>query len=282
MMAAESAAAVPAGLALSVADTVFAGTTIGGGTSATLLKIMTMTKPKLGILGAVLITGVVTSLVFQQQAEARLRAQNESLQHQTDQLAQLAADHERLSKLAKQENTPPQSGRLDELLRLRSEAALLRAQAPELARLREESRRSQQTAAPGAKTEFQIWEQVMAKQDYTQAWMRAFIAYAKANQGQLPASFEQAAPFWPKEMKQRIPVNADQFEILYHGSLDALPALDVIVLREKNLWPHIGGKWGRFYGLADGHAQYCSSSDKTANGNFDKYEREHLIPAETQ
>jgi hypothetical protein len=83
-------------------------------------------------------------------------------------------------------------------------------------------------------------------------------------------------------MKQRAAVNADQFEILYHGSLDVLPTLDVIVLREKNLWPHIGGKWGRFYGLADGRAQYCSSSDKTANGNFDQYEREHLIQTPTQ
>jgi RNA polymerase sigma factor (sigma-70 family) len=195
MMAGESVAAVPAGLALNVAETVFADTTIGAGTSATLLKIMAMTKPKLGILGAVLITGVVTSLVFQQQAEARLRAQNESLQHQSDQLAQLAAEHTRLSKLAEQENGPPESNRLDQLSKLRSGAALLRAQAPELATLREESRRSQQTAAPGAKTEFQIWEQVLAKEDCTQAWMQAFIAYAKANQGQLPAFFEQAASF---------------------------------------------------------------------------------------
>ena len=73
-------------------------------------------------------------------------------------------------------------------------------------------------------------------------------------------------------------VMADQFEILYHGSLDSLTNLDVIVFREKKSWPHETGKWGRFYALANGGIQYCSSSDKTANGNFDNYEREHRAP----
>jgi len=73
-------------------------------------------------------------------------------------------------------------------------------------------------------------------------------------------------------------VAADEFEILYHGSLDSLTNRDVIVFREKRLWPHRYGQWGRFYALANGGVQYCSSSDNTAEGNFDNYEKNHLAP----
>jgi hypothetical protein len=119
---------------------------------------------------------------------------------------------------------------------------------------------------------------VRAKQECVEAWMRAFTAYARENHGQLPASFEQAEPFWPKDIRKRTDANADQFEILYHGSLDALTNQRVIVFREKKPWPHVTGKWGKFYGMASGGAQYCSSSDKTANGTFEAFEREAAAP----
>jgi hypothetical protein len=99
----------------------------------------------------------------------------------------------------------------------------------------------------------------------------------------LPTTFEQAEPFWPKEFRRTTGVADDQFEILYHGPLDSLTNRDVIVFREKKLWPYGNenygsGKFGRFYALANGHVQYSSSSDKTAGGNFDEYEKEHTAP----
>ncbi len=159
----------------------------------------------------------------------------------------------------------------------------------DLAKLQEENRRLQQRVSPEPQTPLQVSEMVWAKQECVEAWMRAFIAYAKQNQGQLPTSFEQAEPFWPKEIRKGTGVASDQFEILYHGSLDALTNRYAIVFRERKPWPHVTGKWGRIYGMADcrdgtaiGGAQYCSSSDKTANGNFDAFEREAAAPSTAQ
>ena len=280
----------PAGLAATLTSASLAGATAAGtGIGATLLKFVATTKLKTGIASSVVIMSVATSLLIQQQVRARLHEQDESSREQARQLAQLAADNERLSKLAARVNDSAANGQLGELLKLRDEAELLRRQTEDLAGLREENRKLRQRMSPEPQTPLQVAEMVGAKQERVEAWMRAFIAFARENRGQLPASFEQAEPFWPKEIRKGTGVASDQFEILYHGSLDALTNLNVIVFREKKPWPHVTGKWGRFYGMADcrggaanGGAQYCSSSDKTANGSFDAFEREAAAPSTAQ
>jgi hypothetical protein len=124
-------------------------------------------------------------------------------------------------------------------------------------------------------------ELVRAKQLFMRVWLQVFFAYARENQGQCPETFQQATRFLPESVKE-LGLIADQFEILYHGSLDAIKDQDIIVLREKELWQHVGGKWGRLYGIADGTAQYCSSSDKTATGNFDNYEKPRIVQSPRQ
>ena len=50
-------------------------------------------------------------------------------------------------------------------------------------------------------------------------------------------------------------VTADEFEIVYRGSLSDLTNRgddDIILLRERQVRHRYGGKWGRVYGLADG------------------------------
>ena len=281
-LGADAVSAAPAGLAVSVTAASLAGAATGTGTTFTLLKFMAIAKLKTSIVSAVVITGVATSLLIQQQARAKMREQNESLRQRSDQLAQLAADNERLSNLAAQVNGSAANTQLDELLKLRAEAELLRGQIKKLGALREENGRLQQSPPPEPKTPFQVIEMLWAKQQCAEAWMHAFIAYAQENRGQLPASFEQAEPFWPKDIRKRTDVTADQFEILYHGSLDALTNRRVILFREKKPWPHVTGKWGKIYGMSSGGAQYCSSSDKTANGNFDDFEREAAAPSTAQ
>jgi len=281
-LGADAVSAAPAGLAVSVTAASLAGAATGTGTTFTLLKFMAIAKLKTSIVSAVVITGVVTSLLIQQQGRARLHEQDESSRQQARQLAQLAADNERLSNLAARVNGSAANGQLDELLKLRAEAELLRGQIKKLGALREENGRLQQSPPPEPKTPFQVIEMLWAKQQCAEAWMHAFIAYARENRGQLPASFEQAEPFWPKDIRKRTDVTADQFEILYHGSLDALTNRRVILFREKKPWPHVTGKWGKFYGMSSGGAQYCSSSDKTANGNFDDFEREAAAPSTAQ
>jgi RNA polymerase sigma factor (sigma-70 family) len=87
VLSTEAATAPPVGLATSIAGAALAGSAAGGGIMATLLKIGIMTKLKASIIGAVVITGVATTLVVQQQARARLRAQDDSLRQQSDQAA---------------------------------------------------------------------------------------------------------------------------------------------------------------------------------------------------
>jgi hypothetical protein len=110
--------------------------------------------------------------------------------------------------------------------------------------------------------------------------MRAFLAYAKMNRGELPSSFEQAEPFWPKELEKSSDIPADRFEILYHGSLNSPPNDEVIIFREKKLFQNpSNGRWGRLSVLAEGRAQYGSVSPGTPDESFSEWEKEHLAPA---
>jgi RNA polymerase sigma factor (sigma-70 family) len=138
-LATEAVTAAPAGLAGSVAGTVLAGATAGGTTLA-LLKVMGMTKLKLGIISAIVVAGVATPLVLQHQSQVRLREDNQAFRQQVD---QLAAENERLANLVARANSS-QALAIDqpsEILRLRGEVGVLRQQKSEAERLLEEHRR---------------------------------------------------------------------------------------------------------------------------------------------
>ena len=126
-MAAEAVTAAPAGLAVSVTAASVAAAA-GTGTALTLLKFMATTKLKTGVISAIIVASVVTPLMVQHQAQARLRDQDESLRQRADQLAKLQADNERLSSLHAVANNsrPPSKDQLTELMRLRGEVGRLR------------------------------------------------------------------------------------------------------------------------------------------------------------
>jgi len=67
------------------------------------LKVMTWTKAQAAIIGVVGVS-MATFLVMQHQAQVKLREQNESLQQQTNQMAQLTAENQNLSNLLAQAN----------------------------------------------------------------------------------------------------------------------------------------------------------------------------------
>jgi RNA polymerase sigma factor (sigma-70 family) len=282
-LSAEAVTAAPAGLAGTLAGLALAQTAPNGGITATLLKIGTMTKLKMSIVSAFVLMSLTTSLVLRRNAQADSSARQQSLREQRDQQAQIKADNERLSNLALSSNRSTSDPRLRELSQLRAEAESLRAQIRDLAALRDQNRAL--NAAQESRTPFQMREFALAKHRRTETWTQAFLSYARQNQGQLPSAFAQAAPFLPKDSPKETSLSSDQFEILYQGSVDALTDKNVIIFREKNLWKLQNGdgsfKWGRHYGMADGHVDYCSSSDKTPAGSFDSYEKEHLVrPAE--
>ena len=75
-LAAEAVTAAPAGLALSIAATVCAGTGAAGSAALTSAKVAVMAKIKVGVICATLAAGLVTVLFLQHQSNVRLRAES--------------------------------------------------------------------------------------------------------------------------------------------------------------------------------------------------------------
>ncbi len=268
----------PAGLAANISAGALVGTALHASSSIAVTKAIAMTTLQKTLV-ALTIAVVAGTGIYQANRNSKLRAQVQTLQQQqgplTEQIQHLQHERDEATRqlAALRNGHQGLSANDTELLRLRGQVGVLRQQNNELAK-RETSQVESQAPA-------QIIEIVRAKDLYVRAWLQAFFAYAKAHEGQCPESCLQAASFLPESVRE-ISQTADQFELLYHGSLDAIQGQDIIVFREKSLWQHVGGKWGRFYGIADGHAQYCSSSDKTATGSFAFYESEHSAPSAGQ
>ena len=214
---------------------------------------------------------MVTSLVLQHQARARLREQDDSLRQQQSQMAALQADSERLSKLTAGGSLT--SNQPEDLQRLRAEAAALRQQTGAVTRLREENRRLKASAAK-PQTPLQAREEAMVRMGYSKQWTLAFMMYAEDNKGQLPIDFEQAKAFVDREAKADMEASADQFEVVCQGKWrDIKNPGKVVVLREKQAHQMPDGRWAKVYGFADGHSELHSEAD----GNFEAWEKERII-----
>src|SRR5262249_49026804 len=74
LLGAEAVTAAPAGLAASVAGAALTTSVAGSGT-LTLLKVLTMTKVKAGIMSALAVAGLGTSLLVYNQAQAKFQQQ---------------------------------------------------------------------------------------------------------------------------------------------------------------------------------------------------------------
>jgi RNA polymerase sigma factor (sigma-70 family) len=244
-LADEAVTAAPAGLVANVAGAALAGTAAGTGTAATIIKVITMTKFKAGIVSALLVAVVATPLAIQQRTQNRLRAQNESLLGQIEQMTQLEAENARLSNLVGQAQTTAPDGRMDELLRLRGEVGSLRRQLAEAAqaqvRLSQQAKEAREKANTAEQQEA-MKQAFIAKMTYAKGWVMAFHMYASDNQGRFPTSFDQAAGYVPENLRDETLSTSNQFEIFYLGPVSALtnPAT-TIVLRETEAQqvPHL-------------------------------------------
>jgi RNA polymerase sigma factor (sigma-70 family) len=136
LLAGQAVIAAPAGLTVSVTGAALAGAATGSGITFTLLKVMTMTKLKTGIVGALVAAGVATPLLIQHQAQVRLREKDGVLRQQNDQVARLMTENRRPSSLLDEANSPLPEDQKRELLRLRGEVGLLRQRIEELQKLK--------------------------------------------------------------------------------------------------------------------------------------------------
>ena len=128
VISANAVQSAPAGLALTIASTSLAA----AGTTLTFMKIATAAKLKLAF-GAIVVAGAVTALVVQQQSQARLRGENESLQQQIAQLqAANAGLSNRITAIGEASQLPAEQ--YTELMKLRGEVGVLRRQLDEFRR----------------------------------------------------------------------------------------------------------------------------------------------------
>jgi RNA polymerase sigma factor (sigma-70 family) len=283
-LGAEAVTGAPAGLAATVAATALAGSVGAGGGTATLIKIMAMAKIKTAIAGVLVLGGACTALWVEHKETLHARQQNRALEEQNE---QLQADNQKLSNdvartLAEAPGKSSEQER--ELLRLRNQVSALKRQAAEIAKLqaKQSATKAQQSeedqTSPAEEAEKQL---SYAKLNYTKGWVLAFMLYSAKNQDQLPANFEQAAPYFPSELATnaaadfvKYGLTNDQFEIVYQGSMKELSApQSTIVLREKQAWPTSHGTWARGYAFADGHSEIHAAAD----GNFAPWEAQHMV-----
>ena len=81
-LAAGAVTAAPAGLALSIAGTVFAGAGAAGGAGLTTAKAAAMAKLKVGIVSAIVVAGAVTAIFLQLHSKAKLPDESAVVQPQ--------------------------------------------------------------------------------------------------------------------------------------------------------------------------------------------------------
>jgi hypothetical protein len=263
-------------LAASLAATALAGVAAGSGATLTFIKIITMTKLKAGAIAAIALAGVATPLVIHYKAQAKLRDGEAALRQQNDQLAQLAADNERLSNLVAHANNSTAQDQSRELLKLRGEVGVLKRQLAAAVSAQQRAKGAQSNAAVDpAEQQKQIG---ISKLNYSRDWMLAFMQYASQNKGEFPTNFEQALSFLPEGAKAETNLVPDQFEIVYQGAMSeiASPAT-IIVIREKEALQTANGGSVRAYGFADGHSEI----HKAVDGNFQPWEAQHMISPQT-
>jgi ribosomal protein L12E/L44/L45/RPP1/RPP2 len=233
-----------------------------------------MTKLKAGLISGLLVAGVATPFLLQQQTQNRLRAQNDSLRAQVTQMAQVEAENARLSNLVSETKSPVPTGQMDELLRLRAQVGDLKRQLAEAtqaaARLKQAAKEDAQAASETAQEKAELQKTMIARMNDAKQLMLAFYKYA-GRDGQIPTNFDQVAGQLPQGL------DTNRFEILYHGSFSAVtnPA-STIVVREIEAHPTPDGTWVRTYGFADGHTEVRHSAD----GDFTAWEQQHGVPAQ--
>jgi len=238
-----------------------------------------VTKVKISLIGAIAIASVATSLVIQQRTHVELREKNDALRQQDSQLAELAAEHQRVSNLVVQANNAPTNDQMSELQMLRSRAEALRNQTNELGKQLAEHLRSRPSKAvsrpaPDAPEYYEQLHQMAAgKLTDARNLATVFCIYASEHQNQVPSNLDQAATYLRDGMSL---TGTNEFDIVYQGSRDELkniPLSSVALIRDRQTWLGPSGRLTRVYGLADGSGQIVESDD-----NFESWEAEHVLP----
>jgi RNA polymerase sigma factor (sigma-70 family) len=276
MISANAVQAAPIGLIATISTAASLAGTITTATTATHTTMTWInTKTTAAILCSALLAGTGTYLLQQREAN-RLRRENRNLIAAQEKLtaernADLFAtteDSDELERLQKEKS---------ELIRLRGEVGVLRQQASELKKLRDENRRIQ--IAPVAQNQIsQLSEEDLKFNAHQAATINAMKLlglsmrlYAQDHDNRFATDFDQMQnEIGPTKFSGGIELDAFEF---VNAGLVNVTMPDMIIFRERVARLAPNGKWERVYTLADGSVQRIQSSD----GNFDHFEKSRLI-----
>jgi type II secretory pathway pseudopilin PulG len=232
------------------------------------------------------VAGVAASLVIQRRTEAKLREQREVLNLQDQRLAEVSAEHERLSDRVAEVKSFPPEGPMRELERLRVEADRMREQTNELgSRLAQSSTSRKLLGAPLSPPGYTYTPEENARREEIAAGKKqdaenlhsAFWDYYRKHQEQFPSSLDQLRPYL--EEQHRTPTGTNEFEMIYAGPQDGLtnfPTQMLAVLRERQPWRAPSGRWARVYGMLTVPPRIVETED-----DFQSWEAEHVIAPRT-
>jgi RNA polymerase sigma factor (sigma-70 family) len=133
-----AATPVQAGVSAAIALSVLSGKSAGSGAALTLIKIMTLTKMKVGVMTAIAGVAIASPLAYQQhQTNARLQSENAELSRKFSELVKSNQTNKEALNQVQVAQTAASRGQLAEdekmeLLRLRNEVGLLRQQKTKL------------------------------------------------------------------------------------------------------------------------------------------------------
>lgn len=138
VLSANAVQIAPTGLAGTVVGASLAGAAAGTGTTFTLLKLITMSKLQIGLVGALAGVALAAPVVIQKQNRIHsLIAENVSLRQQASRADETGAENDRLSKLeATADPLTRHNDEHQELLRLRAEVTRLQQDSQALAQLK--------------------------------------------------------------------------------------------------------------------------------------------------
>jgi RNA polymerase sigma factor (sigma-70 family) len=158
LITAQAVSGTPTGLATSVTVSALASGAAAGGVTFTTLKLVVMSKLKVGTATALIVVGVATPLVLQHQTVTRLHNENVALQEQARLAPELRRENEKLSRELSdvRQSQSLTSVQFNELQRLRGEVGPLRRDSQELAMMRSKKMAEQATALnqPAATPDF--------------------------------------------------------------------------------------------------------------------------------
>ncbi len=272
IISANAVQAAPIGLAVIVSTfTALAVTAPATIATATITKAIVMTTLQKTLITALVVASIATPLVLYKNSKARQLEANSSLQRQSDVLAKQQADKTRLSALASQAGNPDTLPK--ELHGLRAEAGSLRKQSNTLTGVKAQNSRLKAAAnMPDVEPSDLEKEQVAGKMADSKNWAMASFLYSRKNKGQFPPSIDKASSFFPDKTKLATNSMADQYEIVYHGSLEKLAQPEnVIVVRQKGPTSY-GNRWASVYAYGDGHVEMHVQ----AESDFESWEKQHL------